>query len=56
MQDGVGTIDTGSHSARATEPTESRGLIFLRPGHRNIHPYYTFGEDSYARRTIFRLQ
>jgi len=52
----AGTIDTGSHSDRATEPTKSRALISLRLGYRNIHPYSIFGEDSYARRTIFRLQ
>jgi hypothetical protein len=52
----AGTIDTGSHSDRATGPTKSRALISLRLGYRNIHPYSIFGEDSYARRTIFRLQ
>ena len=52
----AGTIDTGNHADRATEPTESRGLISLHLGHRNIHPYSTFREDRYARRTIFRLQ
>src|ERR1700677_3394859 len=46
---GAGNVGSWQAFRRATEPTESRGLTRpLRLGHRNVHLYSTFREDSYA--------